>query len=148
MNANQIYEERKSASLIIYELLIKINKKLKNLDVFDVERMDYLLKNACSPKGDGQEKENISIQNMNLVLHLLVDLKDNERLMNYLKLNDELFFNELNIKYSYICFYNKMFYSDIEHLIVEKMNLYQLSLSLVKKDKSERCQSNLLMNEV
>ncbi len=124
MNANHIYEERKSATLLINELLIKINKKLKNLDVFDVERMDYLLKNV--------EKENISIQNMNLVLHLLVDLKDNERLMNYLKVNDELFFNELNIKYSYICFYNKMFYSDIEHLIVEKMNSFHSNLLINK----------------
>ncbi len=124
MNANHIYEERKSASLIINELLIKINKKLKKLGVLDVEKMDYLLKNI--------EKENISIQNMNLVLHLLVDLKDNERIMNHLKINDEEFFNEVNIKYSYLCFYNKMFYSDIEHLIVEKMNSYHSNLLLNK----------------
>ncbi len=115
MNANHIYEERKDVSLLIKELLIKINKKLKNLGVFNIEKMNYLIENI--------EKDNISIHHMNFVFELVNNLKNNKRLMNYLKINDEEFFNELNIKHSFLIFYNNMFYSDIEHLMIKKIEL-------------------------
>ncbi len=119
MNVDNIYEERKDVSLLIKEFLIKINKRLKNLGVLNVEKMNYLLENV--------EKDNISIQHMNSVFELVSNLKNNERLMKHLKINDEEFFNELNIKHSFLIFYNNMFYTDIEHLIIKKIEVYNLN---------------------
>ncbi len=116
MNANHIYEERKSASLIIYEFLMKINKKLNYLGILDKEEIKYLKKNI--------DENNISIRDMNLVLKIINNIKNNIRLMIFLKENDEEFYNEFNIKYSYIYFYNKMFYFDIEYLIVKKIEVF------------------------
>ncbi len=61
---------------------------------------------------------------MNLVLKIINNIKNNIRLMNFLKENDEEFYNEFNIKYSYLYFYNNMFYSAIEHLIVKKIEVF------------------------
>ncbi len=122
MNANHIYEERKYVSILINELLVKINKKLKNLGVLNVEKMNYLIENI--------EKENISIHHMNSIFELVNKLKNNERLMNHLKANDEEFFNELNIKHSFLIFYNNMFYSDIEHLMTKKIEVYNSKNSI------------------
>jgi hypothetical protein len=116
MDVENIYEERKEASILIKELVLKINKKLNNLGILDKEEIKYLKENI--------DENNISIRDMNKVQNLMFELKNNERLMNYLKINDEEFYDELNIKYSYICFYNNLFYSDIEQLIIKKIEVY------------------------
>ncbi len=127
MNANHIYEERKEVSILIKKLLIKINKKLKNLGVFNVEKenisihhmlLTKLIRCFCVAK------------DMNSIFELVNKLKNNERLMNHLKANDEEFFNELNIKHSFLIFYNNMFYSDIEHLITKKIEVYNSKNSI------------------
>lgn len=116
MDVENIYEERKEASILIKELVLKINKKLNNLGILDKEEIKYLKENI--------DENNISIRDMNKVQNLMFELKNNERLMNYLKINDKEFYDEFYIKYSYLIFYNNLFYSDIEQLIIKKIEVY------------------------
>ncbi len=122
MDVENIYEERKEASILIKELVLKINKKLNNLGILDKEEIKYLKENI--------DQNNISIRDMNKVQNLMFELKNNERLMNYLKINDKEFYDEFYIKYSYLIFYNNLFYSDIEQLIIKKIEVYNLNNNL------------------
>ncbi len=122
MDVENIYEERKEASILIKELVLKINKKLNNLGILDKEEIKYLKENI--------DENNISIRDMNKVQNLMFELKNNERLMNYLKINDKEFYDEFYIKYSYLIFYNNLFYSDIEQLIIKKIEVYNLNNNL------------------